>query len=153
MEAAGGANVKVKVLTVPPPDASIKSKLDAMEAKRTGLEAQMLDQAAQEMAALTEVVVRELKESLQLQMSAFSATEALVNKSPGTSFLETKVRDVPAARSTRTPKLTAGARRDRDGALGALEQSDQQVQGLLQDRADGSFSARVHRVLPGAPIV
>jgi hypothetical protein len=127
VEAAGGANVKVKVLTVPPPDASIKSKLDAMEAKRTGLEAQVLDQAVQEMAALTEVVVRELKESLQLQMSAFSATEGLAKKSAGTSFLETKVHDEPGMPAPEGLPAQLNVR------VGASEVPYPTIAGLAQD--------------------
>ena len=41
--AGEGPSVRVKVLSVPPPDASVKSKLDAMEAKRADAEAQLLE--------------------------------------------------------------------------------------------------------------
>ena len=92
-----GPNVRVKVLSVPPPDASIKSKLDAMEAKRADAEAQMLDQGIQEMGELTNVVVSELKESLQLQMSSLLIpTRGDVRLvSPAATFLATAERDVP----------------------------------------------------------
>jgi hypothetical protein len=95
--AGQGPNVRVKVLSVPPPDASIKSKLDAMEAKRADVEAQMLDQAIQEMGELTDVVVNELKGSLQLQMSALliPAVAGAVPKTHPPTLLETTERDVP----------------------------------------------------------
>ena len=80
--------VKVKVLSVPPPDASIKSKLDAIEAQRTSAEAQMLDQAVQEMGELTGVVVGELKTNVLMQMSALESPSQR-------SFLDTKTREIP----------------------------------------------------------
>jgi tRNA dimethylallyltransferase len=91
--ASEGPSVRVKVLSVPPPDASVKSKLDAMEAKRADAEAQMLDQAIEEMGSLADVVVNELKASLQLQMSTL-----LIPVAPETRaavFLKVTERDVP----------------------------------------------------------
>jgi hypothetical protein len=62
--------------------------LDAIEAQRIGIEAQMLDQAVQEMGDLTDVVVSELKTSLQLQMAA-------IEKPVVASLIETKEQDIP----------------------------------------------------------
>jgi hypothetical protein len=84
----GPTSVRVKVLAVPPPDASVKSKLDAIEAQRTGIEPQLLDQAVQEMGELTEVVVSELKRSLQLQMTT-------LEKPIAASLLEVRELDIP----------------------------------------------------------
>ena len=72
-----GASVKVRVSAGAPVDASVKSQLEGMEAKRDGAEAEMLDQAISEMSEATDVVVSELKKSLRQHSGAV-----------GSSFLE-----------------------------------------------------------------
>jgi hypothetical protein len=108
------------VLSIPPPDASIKSKLDAIEAQRTGIEAQMLDQAVQEMGKLTEVVVGELKTNLQMQMSALELSSLR-------SFLYTKEREIPGV------AVPEGLSSQLNVRVGSSEAAYPTIAGLAQD--------------------
>jgi hypothetical protein len=81
-----GPSVKVRVSGGAPTDASVKAQLEAMEAKRNAAEAQMLDQAISEMGEVTDVVVAELKKSLQQHMGAFLARDVVLPAA--SSFLE-----------------------------------------------------------------
>jgi hypothetical protein len=81
-----GPSVKVRVSGGAPTDASVKAQLEAMEAKRNAAEAQMLDQAISEMGEVTDVVVAELKKSLQQHMGAFLARDVV--PPAASSFLE-----------------------------------------------------------------
>jgi len=85
-----GPSVKVKLSPVAKPDASITTELEAIEAKRSSEEAEMLDRAAEEMSELTDIVVVELKKSLQQQMGVFFGSVTL-------SFLEVEEQGVPAS--------------------------------------------------------
>lgn len=116
----GSSTVRVKVLSIPPPDASIKSKLDAIEAQRTGIEAQMLDQAVQEMGKLTEVVVGELKTNLQMQMSALELSSLR-------SFLYTKEREIPGV------AVPEGLSSQLNVRVGSSEAAYPTIAGLAQD--------------------
>jgi hypothetical protein len=127
--AGEGPSVRVKVLSVPPPDASVKSKLDAMEAKRADAEAQVLDQAIQEMGELTAVVVNEMKESLQLQMSTLLAPTGIgmVPKTRPRSLLRTTEWEVPGM------PAPEGLPKQLNVRIGASDVPYPTIAGLVQD--------------------
>lgn len=62
--------IRVSTVAVPAPDPSIKVVMDAIEAKRSGAETNLLQQAASEMQGLTDIVLNEL--GAQIQAHALS---------------------------------------------------------------------------------
>lgn len=66
--AADQPSVRVSVVPAPPPDPSLKVKMDDIEQRRSKAEGLLFEQAAAEMKDLTRVVLAELQAQLQMHM-------------------------------------------------------------------------------------
>ena len=132
--AADAPSVRVKVVPAPPPDPVLKGRIGEVEQKRADAEAQMFEQATAEMKDLTQVVLSELENQLQLSVNTLLGRVRAAAK-PGAasaSFLGGAARQSPE-----------GLPKQLNVRVGAADVAFPTISSLVQDmesRRDASSS-------------
>lgn len=87
--------VRVNVLPVSPPDASLKEQIDTIEHKRSEAEKKMFQSALGEVKSLTDFMINELEAQLHVHLDPLGVSRAFTQRQSA-SFLEHEEAQLPA---------------------------------------------------------
>ena len=141
---AGQPSVRVTVLPVSPPDPALRGGIDAIEEKRSALEAQLFEQATTEVGDLTAVILAELEAQLQPHARSVLSKARVAPAPPHAP------RTGPASFTEVETGQTGGLPEGLNIRVGASDVPYPTVAGLVRDmelRRDASESLIRQRVL------